>query len=161
MDKEKLLEEIEETKKHLVNLEEHVKSIDENKKWKPKYDEEYYHIDSPGVVFRDMNKEWDLDYSRFSIGNYFKTKEGAEFEKERLKVLEELKEFSHEFSDEEWNDPSIEKYYIFYYEVNKSIDIDYMTLGKADLIYFKSEEDCYKATEIIGEERLKKYYFKI
>lgn len=159
-EKERILKNIENKNKRLEVIEQELKEL-ENKKWKPKDGERYYVIDITGVVSDRFNNFITVTDSAFAIGNCFKTEEEAEFEVERLKVLEELKEFSYEFSDEEWKNANIDKYYIYYNYYDSFIEIEVDYCWKHDVIYFKTQEDVQKAIDKIGEERLKKYYFKV
>lgn len=163
IERERIKVNMEKTKeRRLKRLEEIDKLLEEldNKRWKPKYSERYFTICADGQVELDRNTGTVYDEVAFSIGNYFKTEEEAEFEVERLKVLEELKEFSYEFSDEDWKDNDIVKFSMYYdYDYSK-ISIRNNTAWKYDSIYYKTEEDVQKAIYKIGEERLKKYYFK-
>lgn len=56
-------------------------------KWKPKDGEGYYYIFSDGIVHLSTWFNDKVDNSRFSIGNYFKTKEEAEVMAEKIKKL--------------------------------------------------------------------------
>lgn len=66
-------------------------------KWKPNDNEEYYYILSDGKVRSCAWLDDEIDNSRFSIGNCFKTEEEAEAMAEKLKKL--LKE-NHEKTKE-------------------------------------------------------------
>lgn len=159
-EKENILKNIETRKDRVAKIDELIKGL-ENSKREPKYDDTYFYIHADGDIYFDVNIESRFDENLFSIGNYFKTREEAEFEVERLKVLEELKKFSYEFSEEEWKDNDIAKFSMYYdYDYSK-IGIRNNTAWKHDLIYFKIREDAQKAIDKIGEERLKKYYFKV
>lgn len=160
LEKSRVLKNIEKRNKRIAEIEEEIKAL-ENKKWKPKFCDTYYSINTNGVVVSSVNDGFYINKERFIIGNYFKTEEEAEFEIERLKVLEELKEFSYDFSDEEWEYGDSDKFILYYnYEINE-IDIDCFWNCKYDSIHFKTKEDAQKAIDKIGEERLKKYYFKV
>lgn len=56
-------------------------------KWRPKDGEGYYYIFSNGIVHLSTWFNDKVDNSRFSIGNYFKTKEEAEVMAEKIKKL--------------------------------------------------------------------------
>lgn len=159
-EKENILKNIEKRKGRIAQIERELKEL-ENKKWKPKDGERYYVIDITGVVSDRFNNFITVTDSALAIGNCFKTEEEAEFAVERLKVLEELKEFSYEFSDEEWNDLFIDKYFICYDCSKSYINISYAHKLKIANIYFKTREAARKAIDKIGEERLKKYYFRV
>ncbi len=158
-EKENILKNIEKRKDRIAQIERELKEL-ENKKWKPKDGERYYVIDITGVVSDRFNNFITVTDSALAIGNCFKTEEEAEFEVERLKVLEELKEFSYEFNDEEWKEAT-NKYNIYYDCRFATVDISSNSCWRQDLIYFKNREDANKAIKKIGEERLKKYYFKV
>lgn len=168
MSKEELLFKKQRIKKQIENEQKSIEEIDKmleelyNQKWKPKNGECYFRVLGYGdVSYSHRNKKDDIDNNIISIGNYFKTREEANFEVERLKVLEELKEFSYEFSDEEWKNKAITKYLLSYNCINNNIVISYLGSFKYNDIYFKTREDAKKAIENIGEDRLKKYYFKV
>ena len=160
IEREHVLKNIEKRKIRITEIDEEIKAL-ENKKWKPELDELFYLINVDGNVgFTRLNK-FHTKNAILQIGNYFKNIEEAEFAVERLKVLEELKEFSYEFSDEEWEYGDFDKFILYYnYETNE-IDIDCLWNCKYDSIHFKTKEDAQKAINKIGKERLKKYYFKV
>lgn len=158
--KERIKKQIENEQKAIEEIDKELKRLD-SKKWKPKIDEKYFYVDYKADFFSTQNNNFNIDKRMLSIGNYFKTEEGAEFEVERLKVLEELKEFSYEFSDEEWKNKAITKYLLSYDFFNNNILIIYWCMVKYNTLYFKTDEDAEKAIEKIGEDRLKKYYFKV
>ncbi len=159
-EKENILKNIEKRKGRIAQIERELKEL-ENKKWNLKSGEIYHWLDSRGFVLGTTNNYCVIDEERFKVGNYFRTEEEAEFAVERLKVLEELKEFSYEFNDEDWNKPSICKYYIYFGFATYDIIIASNCIKKDGHIYFKTQEDAQKAIDKIGEERLKKYYFKV
>lgn len=161
--KERIKKQIENEQKAIEEIDKELKRLD-SKKWKPKIDEKYFYVDYKADFFSTQNNNFNIDKRMLSIGNYFKTREEAEFELERLKVLEELKEFSYEFSDEEWENSAILKYQLvcFYGKYNeKGIGYTGIVYSKHNGVYFKTKEDVKKAIKKIGEDRLKKYYFKV
>ena len=158
MDRDKILQEIEETKKHLEELERLAKEEERKGTWKPKKDERYYYINGSGVVGTYKNNGDQTDTSIINVGNCFKTREEAELEVEKRKVIHELKQFAYEFSDEAWHDVNINKYFLQY---NDTICIVYNIGNKHNDIYFKSEKDAKEAIESVGEDRIKKYYFRV
>lgn len=128
----------------------------------PKYGSEYYYID-----YEVCKSAWcddAIDKNRLSVGNIFKTREEAEFEVERLKVIHEMKQFA-EPKDYEW-DSFNEHYYIYYrfmnyMNTNDVVEIGHVNSCKSDEIYFKSEKDAKACIEAVGEDRIKKYYLRI
>ena len=117
---------------------------------------------SVGSVDVDGWNDSLYDENAYAIGNCFKTKEEAEFEIERQKVIVELKRFAEK--NNERLGPMV--YYIngSYYD-----DSDYFVIGTCGNIYslgssipmFSSSDVAEKAIMKIGEDRLKKYYFGV
>lgn len=96
-----------------------------------------------------------------SIGIVTLTAEELEFKIERMKVYEELKRYAKEFTDEEWKDYEVRKYYIFYKCREESISINYLQFQKNNCLYFESAEKAEEAVKAVGEERVKKYYLGV
>lgn len=124
--------------------------------WKPKAHEMCYSIDEAGNIceWYWLNSRED-DGASLAIGNVFRTGEEAEFIVERLKVIQELKQYARPFRDNETN------YYICFNQAHKKVEIcPAMTFQRSDL-YFKSGEIAKQALEEVGEDRVKKYYLKV
>lgn len=62
--------------------------------WKPKYCETYFYIDKTGKVVEHLSTNELFDIMCFKLGNFFKTKEEAE--KNKDKIIKMLKENSYE-----------------------------------------------------------------
>ena len=71
-----------------------------------------YCLDASGEYWESTWDDGKKDKNRLSIGNVFLTKEDANFARQRLKVIAELKKYAKEFSDEEWMNQSIGKHYV-------------------------------------------------
>ena len=128
--------------------------------WKPEFGEKYYYITTSGdVTYNTFNTS--LDEYRLSFRNVFKTVVEARKMVEKIKIINKLRELSNiDFND----DCKEEHYVISYNNESKKIVCDVHHLFVREIpfnIYFKTEEDCQKAIEIIGEDNLKKYYFDI
>lgn len=112
-----------------------------------------------------VGSEWE-DNNRFynlkrEIGLVTLTREELDFKLESMKVYEELKRFSKDFTDEEWKDNEIEKYFIYYdYALNR-IGISINLRIKCFELYFESKENAQEAITAVGEERVKKYYLGV
>lgn len=131
---------------------------EQEKEW-PYMKCQFWYINIKGKVDWFLWNDLEEDYEMLKIGNCFKTQEEAEFEVERLKVIHELKQFAK--SDDNW-EYSAPHFYIFansdeYFKV----DIDYVESWKSNNLYFTSKEDAQKAIDIVGEERIKKYYLRV
>lgn len=152
-----------ELKERLNNLEKQYEALTpSNKKWRAKKDDDYYFIRAEGTVCFDRENEAIVDNSRYDTGNYFKTREEAEFEAERLKVIAELREFATPISEFDWNDPREDKYVLEFQteEGNNFLMIDCWHTCQFSDLCFESEEAAKAAIESIGEDRIIKYYFR-
>lgn len=129
-------------------------------------EELFFYIDSVGEVWEKRFSSSAIgNESRFLLGNAFPTREAAEFEVERLKVLHEIKEFIAENDDGEidWADSGEFKYSLKY-----SIDDGKVFTGTFYKYIPYQKEVCASSGKVIddmietvGEERIKKYYFGI
>lgn len=131
-----------------------------NKRWKPKYGEQYYDISWNGYVNEYTWRDFNNTSSSFALSNIFKTREEAEFELERRKVMVELEDYAREHNDKmDWNNDCQTKYYIgFINNEEKEIYIGQALLCKIfGVIYFSSEEITQKAIRAVGKDRIKKY----
>lgn len=131
--------------------------------WKPEYSELYFCVSGYGIV---GDKTWKNDYvdnGYYGIGNCFKTKEEAEFALEKTKVEAKLCRFAEKNNEYEidWKDEDQEKWYLFYSYNDKRVWFDSVCRHKMSNIYFSSKEIAKQAVDNIGEERLKKYYFRV
>lgn len=126
-----------------------------------KYGDRYFFLTASGIVQGGTWKNDSSDFNRQRIGNSFLTEEDAEFARERLKVIAELKKYTKEFSDEEWKDNKTQKYYIVYRYSGDYIRSILTYTSKDSVLYFESPEKIQEAIDAIGEERIKKYYFGV
>lgn len=121
-----------------------------------KYGDNHYCVQSSGDVFSDSWRDIEADYSFFSQGNIFKTKQAAELEAKRRNLLTRFRAFRDEcnegwkpdFSDDE------EKYYLYYSILEECIDVGWIVLGCSFNIfgYFKTESDARKSIKLFGDE---------
>lgn len=126
-----------------------------NHELRPKRGDKYYYVNSFGDVYGD---EWDdsvADIDRLGIGNVFKTEKEAEFEVERLKILAIMKKYSKPFVKDEDN------YYTGFNRINGGISRNPSLIYDFGVYYFESEKMALKVIDEIGEDRLKKYYFRV
>lgn len=129
--------------------------------WKPDYRRKYFYVNECGGI---MNSKWyddSIDADRYEIGNCFQTKEAADFALEKLKVEAELRRFAEENNEREidWTDEGQEKWFIYFYHDKIWLYQTYSAMRND--IYFLSKEIAKQAVDNIGEERLKKYYFRV
>lgn len=117
-------------------------------------EKEYYSIASDGEIIQFMfNDVFDKDNR--DMGNAFLTKEEAELERERRKIEAIMRKYSKPFEYDEDN------WYIEYSHYSKHIGIDALYEYDCGIIYFESEEIARDVINKIGEDRLKKYWFRV
>ena len=152
---EELEEQLNECQKALAELKESKKEG----KWKPKVGETFWFMNDGGETNWGVRQKGDL-YDEWRLNNIllFKTKE--ECDKYRH-FMDTVKEKSYEFSEEEWEDNTIEKYFICHdFDKFDEGDEDFITLVDVDYkhygsIYFKTEEDAQYIIDNFKEELLK------
>lgn len=127
--------------------------------WQPQYDEKYYYITTSGNVAQDTFNP-SFDKYKLSFKNCFKTRKEAQRMVEKIKIINKLRELSNVDFNEDFDE---QKWYITYNHRTKSIECDttYHVQRMPFCIYFKTQEDCGKAIDLIGVENLKKYYFDV
>jgi len=109
------------------------------------------------------NNYCGLDAEHLIMGNYFKTKEEADFALQKHLVYQELKQFADENNDPiDWCDGRSAKYIITYCNVEKRICIDcWATTQFMGCVWFSSMELAEQAIQKVGEDRIKKYLFGV
>lgn len=132
-------------------LEKMVDELKEAEKQWPQEGDWYYWISGDGDVLVDTWDDGLRDKSIRAIGNCCRTKEEAEFDIERRKVMTELKKFARDFVAGDWN------YCIVWDFYDDELYVDYRNKLKSNNLYFESEEKAWEAIEVVGEDRVKKY----
>ena len=124
--------------------------------WKPEEGEKYFYINGTGAIQYVFYINDYINKKHYAFHNMFKTEEEVEFAAERWKVIRELEMLSDD--DKEWN----KSYSHYAIGCDKaSLCVTEYILNKEHPFYFKSKESAQKAIEIIGEDRLKKFWFGI
>ena len=112
-------------------LQEDWEVVKEGKVWKPEKDGHYCYYNDTGHVYESCYDGDSTDKNRLEFGNCFKTKEEAEHMAEKLKVINELKNFALENNEAEidWENGNQEKHIIVYdYELQRvKTDLWYYT----------------------------------
>ena len=121
----------------------------------------YFFLTASGIIQGSFWHDDISDHNRLSIGNISLTEEAAEFARERLKVIAELKKYAKEFSDEEWSNTTILKYVIYLISQDYRMYITSHYSVRYPFLYFESKEKAQEAIDAVGEERIKKYYFGV
>lgn len=161
MNKQEITNEINKTKEHLANLEKMLKEC-EYKRWKPKTGEEYYFLDSDiGIQCYCFSPTNVFDIERIKTYNYFRTKEEARQEAEKIlvrRMLEDIASRLNKGRKLDWNDYMQFKRYIFFDNSNQMIGQESNTYSQRQGTVYCLDENFKKvAIKEIGEERLKKY----
>lgn len=122
----------------------------------------YYYLNDCGETEIETDEDYPVDNFRYSIGNYFETKEEAENYKERLLIEQELKDIAMELNEDKkmfWsNNNLLSKYYLRYNFDDDRIITDCSYGSKIQgTIYCLDNNFKDVAIERIGEERLIKY----
>lgn len=143
-----------EEREHLIRLVEKANKKG-SKIWKPDLGEAYYVIDDCSAVYKSaagLAHDESIDEGRYSIGNCFKTREEAEFALERHKVIVELERFAKE------NNPEAPPY-LCYHLICVCGEV--RVAAFSGVITFTDMDVAQRAVKVIGEDRLKRYYFGI
>ena len=133
--------------------------------WKPKCGEKYWYITLVGVSEETWNGSGDgFDLGAYELGNCFRTKEEAEFAREKQKIKVGLQRFADEHNDPEklgWNGINEHCSIRYNYWTNDLVTSCMQQSKDIDCIYFSSKEIADAAIETIGKERILKYMFDI
>lgn len=121
-----------------------------------KYGDNHYCVQSSGDVFSDSWRDIEADYSFFSQGNIFKTKQAAELEAKRRNLLTRFKAFRDECNDgwkPNWRKNDA-KYYFYISSTDGEIGINDIYFYETFPLfgYFKNQEDAERAIELFGDE---------
>lgn len=127
--------------------------------WKMKipYDvgDEYYLLDDSGSDYKFKWDEYSVDKRRFEQGNVFPTKEEAELEAKRRKLLTRFRAFRDECNDgwkPDWKNAYENK--LFICKVDSELEVYVSSIGNSFAMfgYFKNEQDAKRAIELFGDE---------
>lgn len=156
---EALNKELEELQTKIKEVQDKINEVKREKTW-PNLGDYYWIITGDGRVCKSAWLNDDLDDNRMNFSNVFRTKEEAEFEVERLKVIVELKKFAMRLLDWRANRYDGERYYIYLSGKNE-IKINLARGFVHSTLYFESPEKAKEAIAVVGEFRVKKYYFGV
>lgn len=126
-----------------------------------KFGDKCFFLTGVGTIMTVIWHNDDSDHDRLRFGNVFLTEEDAKFAIERLKVIAELKKYAKEFSDEEWEDFDLSKYFIRYNCQNGGVYASCCFLSKGTELYFENKQKVQEAIKWVGEDRVKKYYLGV
>lgn len=125
-------------------------------------DNRYFAIQDDGIVREHVYEGDGADFTNIEMGNFFQTKEEAEFEVERRKIETEMLRLGGTRDFWSIGDEEVEKYYVNYSYYRNLVYVSFNSVHhKAGIIYFPTEELAQKVIEKIGRDRLKKYLFYV
>lgn len=128
--------------------------------WKPITSEKYFFTYSDGDVDSVIWTENKADKGRYGLRNVFRTKEDAEFEVERRKIITELQNYADDHNGEISN--LSDAFWIEFDENDMSITVETDSyLPPVGAVLFSDADTAYDAIEAIGEDRIIKYMFGI
>ena len=119
------------------------------------YGDKHYCIQSSGDVFLDSWHDIEADNSFFSQGNIFPTKQAAELEAKRRKLLTKFRAFRDECNGDwkaDWSDSFKSKHYLEIIDSKVVLDSVNYANRIAAFGYFKNESDAERAIELFGDE---------
>ena len=127
--------------------------------WEMKYQykltDEYWFILSDGDIKPDKWINCEMDKERLIAGNVFPTKEAAELESKRRKLLTRFRAFRDECNNgwkPDWSDSFKSKHYIEIIDSKVVLDSVNYANRIATFGYFKNEKDAERAIELFGDE---------
>lgn len=126
--------------------------------------DKYYFITTFGNISHSDYCDNSADNVLLKNGNVFLTKEGAEFEVEKRKVIAELQNYADKHNENtiDWRNTEQPKWKVYCnYECGEWFVNCVYTLREQNSTYFTSSKICVEAVKSIGEDRLKKYLFEI
>lgn len=163
MKKEKIIEQIDELKQKIEELENEVNSpefegIKKGVRWEPQFGDKYFYLSGRGFVQSSAWTKHEYDFQRFNLGNCFKTKQEAEEYKENLLTKQQLKDLALELNDGveiDWENKWQNKHMITSNNDFKILDT-YAASYHKDLgqIYCLDDQFLAIAEERIGEEKI-------
>lgn len=165
MNKQQILEQIDELKQKIEELEKEVNSPEFNEvkkgvRQKPECGVVYFYLKHDGYIGSTHWGIEDTDLFRFNTGNCFKTKQEVEEYKENLLTKQALKDLALELNNGveiDWENYAQSKFSIYYqgYRISQGLKLDsadcYTELGQ---VYCLNAEFLTIAKDRIGEEKL-------
>ena len=127
--------------------------------WEMKYQykltDGYWFILSDGDIKPDKWINCEMDKERLIAGNVFPTKEAAELESKRRKLLTRFRAFKDECNGDwkaDWSDSFKYKHYLEIIDSKVVLDSVNYANRIATFGYFKNEKDAERAIELFGDE---------
>ena len=160
MNKQEILNEINKTKKHLINMEKMLKEC--NERWQPNDFSPYFYVDSCMKVEQsDFYSDTYIHSERYNTYSTFKTREEAEAEAEKILIRRQLEDIARRLNkgkEIDWGNEDQRKYFIRFNYWQGIIELDSSFRQQFQgVIYCLDKKFLDVAPKEIGEKRLKKY----
>lgn len=144
----------------LAKAQEELRNLDRYERFKPKEGDQYWYIDAQGNITWQYNNTL-ADKNRIAFYNYFRTREEAELEKEKILVRRMLENISgrlNEGKEMVWGRGTAQKCHIYFDCETASLELGaYLCCQSEGGVYCLSDKFLEIAKKEIGEERLIRY----
>ena len=119
--------------------------------------ERYFVLCNDGRIANDCWEGYDCEFTQWSQGNIFKTKEAAKCERDRRALLKRFRQFRDKCNGDwkpDWKDKVKAKYFIvFNHESSELLLKWYIGVQPFESFgCFKNREDAIRAIELFGDE---------
>lgn len=163
------LEDLEEIKKQISELQSKVAKLEneskeekKGKRWRAEVNDTYIYINDAGYVDDSHENNDSFDKYRYKTRNYFATYEEAKEYKEVMNTYYDLMDLAEELnkgSKIDWNDEDQCKYSFYYkYDCDSFETLFAHSYKNSGQIYCLDEDFLKKAIKKIGEDKLKKLF---
>lgn len=138
-----------------------VLGVKESKVWEPSYDEYYFYYTSSEIYGTRFSTY--VDQQLFIIGNCFKTKEEAEFARDKQIFLTKFERYLRENEDEplDWGNSSHNKYCIRIYHCDNYLGIYVVSGMQQQGTIFTTNKYALEKFIKDNESDIKKYMFGV
>lgn len=116
----------------------------------------YYYVDNLGVVIRSKYNCGNVNEYRINHVPMFYTQKDCEM---YLAIQKDIRELSYDFSENEWLNNNIRKYYIYYNYVNKKVECDFNCRINYGCLHFY-KNPIPELLKKYSHEELCEYYIK-
>ena len=154
----------EEEKEKFLELVKKGNEVTLRKRWRNKENGIYYSISNCGEIMQEVDDMCNYDEQCHQFGNYFKTKEEAEFARNKQHIYQQLNDYALEHNTKEidWDNSHQNKWFISYSHISDELCIgSRQSVEFLNTVYFTSGEIAVNAIKEIGEENIKYYLFGI
>lgn len=140
-----------------------VLGVKESKVWKPKPTELYWYINQSGLLNNSIFSDYQTDIKQFEIGNIYKTKEEAEFARDKQIFLTKFERYLRENEDEpvDWGNLRQTKYFVQFNHHRKSIETNFWDVHEVQGAIHTTSRKALEQFIKDNEADIKKYLFGV